>query len=401
MDVDTQSVNLTLSVEETKHFLATSMILPITLKRSEPTIKLATTELKVVGGKPTGSINITSYDGDGELTATSSDTEYATVKVANSSGVTVTYLKGDKDITVMVGCNAGKFYRASEGVACTISCLRSDPTLTLNGYVATVYGGGSSSVVNITYSGLEGSTTNLMPIKVASDDESVATVILTNNCAIISYAGAGTTNVRIYTEMGNYYNAASAVVSVTCAKTTVTIPSLSGTSFATTGSNVGPTVKNYNSNLMTQSGTASTNVLGTYTITWTLKDTTKYCWTDGTTAVKTASWTCTGGTITIYWDYCNKAKDADRAVKLAFKNKWTDYIKSGYTYATLASYTTTSGDDEDTYMLRVRYDNKLFMCVTSTASFNGYITAYQDTEAGTGPKNGGVYYNKQYVSNAF
>jgi hypothetical protein len=76
--------------------------------------------------------------------------------------------------------------------------------------------------------------------------------------------------------MSNYYNAASATVGVTVAKISVTKPSLAATTVYTTGSAVGPTIKNYNSSLMTQSGTTSTSTLGTYRLTWTLKDTSKY-----------------------------------------------------------------------------------------------------------------------------
>lgn len=103
--------------------------------------------------------------------------------------------------------------------------------------------------------------------------------------------------------MSNYYNAASATVGVTVAKISVTKPSLSATTMYTTGSAVGPTIKNYNSTYMTQSGTTSTSTLGTYRLTWTLKDTSKYQWSDGTTGAYSIDWTCAGGTITFYIQY--------------------------------------------------------------------------------------------------
>ena len=42
---------------------------------------------------------------------------------------------------------------------------------------------------------------------------------------------------------------------------------------------------------MTVSGTTSATNAGTYSATFTLKDTTNYKWSDGTTAAKTVSWT--------------------------------------------------------------------------------------------------------------
>lgn len=80
----------------------------------------------------------------------------------------------------------------------------------------------------------------------------------------------------------------------------VDVPTLSGTSYSTTGGTVGPTVNGFDSSIMTQEGTVSANWPGTYTVTWKLKDTKKYCWADGTTDAKSVSWTVTGGNITFY-----------------------------------------------------------------------------------------------------
>ena len=326
MDVDEAITSLTLSVEETKHFLATETVIPITLKRSVPTITLTTSELRIVGGKPSGQISIGSYDGDGELTAISSDTEYATVAVKNTTAVAVTYLNGDKtgkSIDVTVGCKAGKFYQANSGVRCLVILTKSDPIITLNANVATIYGGGSSAVVNVTYSGLEGSMDNISDLKVKSDNDAVATATLYNTSVTIAYASAGATKIRVYSEMSKYYNEAEAVVDVTCAKSTVTIPSLTGTSFACVGNSVGPGVNNLNTNLVTQSGTLSTTGIGSYTVYWDLKDPNRYCWSDGTTARKSQNWSSYGGTITCYFQYTDRQHH-----KFAFTaawNRWENY----------------------------------------------------------------------------
>ena len=395
MDVDEASVNLTLSVEETKHFLATVTTLPIVLKRSEPTITLATTELKIVGGSPSGSINISSYDGDGELTAVSSDTNYATVEVANSSGVTVNYVNGDKNLTVTVGCKAGKFYKASEGAVCAVTCSKSTPTLTLNGYSATIYGGGSSAVVNVTHKGLNGSTANLGTVRVSSASTSIATASLTNGVVTIAYVAAGSTEITISTDATNYYSSASAVVSVTCARTSVTIPTLKATSVACTGSTVGPGVNNYNSSLMNQSGTVSTATLGTYTVTWSLKDTTRYCWSDGTTANKSATWSCVGGTITIYTSVIGTIPSitwqGTYAAWASFKpsninNVGIGSYKYGWTYTSSGkaririSYLSTGSDETRKWYYKEAYVNMTGSAPTigTTYSLNGYSAGYED-----------------------
>lgn len=72
---------------------------------------------------------------------------------------------------------------------------------------------------------------------------------------------------------------------------TVTTPSLTGTtSFAFDDANHSVSVQNYNSAYMTQSGSTTAKNQGTYTVKWSLKDKTKYRWSDGTTDDKSATW---------------------------------------------------------------------------------------------------------------
>ena len=70
----------------------------------------------------------------------------------------------------------------------------------------------------------------------------------------------------------------------------LTIPTLSNTAKTYNGSAQSPTVSNYDSNTMTQSGTASATNVGNYTVKWTLRNTTNYKWSDGTTGEKSGSW---------------------------------------------------------------------------------------------------------------
>lgn len=94
----------------------------------------------------------------------------------------------------------------------------------------------------------------------------------------------------------------------------VTIPTLTNSSKTYTGSSQSPTINNYNSTYMTQSGTSSATGVGTYTITWTLSNS-NYKWSDGTTTNKSASWSINklAGSLTlsstsISLDSENKAK---------------------------------------------------------------------------------------------
>ena len=69
----------------------------------------------------------------------------------------------------------------------------------------------------------------------------------------------------------------------------IAIPSQSGTLTYNTASQ-SPSWSNYDSTKMTVSGTTSATNAGTYSATFTLKDTTNYKWSDGTTTEKTVSW---------------------------------------------------------------------------------------------------------------
>ena len=76
------------------------------------------------------------------------------------------------------------------------------------------------------------------------------------------------------------------------AKRSLTIPSLSGTtSFAfIEGTTRSVTVSGYDSTYMTQSGSTSTDALGTHTVTWALRYPNSTTWSDGTTSNKSKSW---------------------------------------------------------------------------------------------------------------
>ena len=89
------------------------------------------------------------------------------------------------------------------------------------------------------------------------------------------------------TGKGNFTGTVSTTFKIN--KASLTVPSQSGTLTYNTASQ-SPSWSNYDSTKMTVSGTTSATNAGTYSATFTLKDTTNYKWSDGTTTEKTVSW---------------------------------------------------------------------------------------------------------------
>lgn len=80
---------------------------------------------------------------------------------------------------------------------------------------------------------------------------------------------------------------------------TVTIPTLSGKSKTYTGVEQSPTISTFDSNEIKQSGTVSATKPGTYTVTWTLTNTSNYIWSDKTSTAKSDTWTISVKTVSI------------------------------------------------------------------------------------------------------
>lgn len=105
----------------------------------------------------------------------------------------------------------------------------------------------------------------------------------------ISYSNninAGTATLTI-TGKGNFTGTASTTFTIN--KASLTVPSQSGTLTYDTMEH-SPAWSNYSDSAMTISGTSSAANAGTYNAIFTLKSTTNYKWSDGTTAAKTVSW---------------------------------------------------------------------------------------------------------------
>ena len=79
----------------------------------------------------------------------------------------------------------------------------------------------------------------------------------------------------------------------------VTVPTVTGTSFTYDGTALGPTVGTFDPDEVTQGGTVSETNAGSYAVTFTLVDSTNTEWSDHTTAAKTVSWAIAKATMAI------------------------------------------------------------------------------------------------------
>lgn len=157
-----------------------------------------------------------------------------------------------------------------------------------------IYGGNGSGTVSFEYNG-DGT------ISVSSNNTGVATVSLSGRTITINYIAAGNATITISAPKTHRFKACSATFSVTCAKTKLTKPSLSTTSYTQTApATFTPGYNNYDSNLMTVGGTTSASAPGSYSITFYLKDSNRYCWSDGSIGAVTCGWNVAGGSVTFY-----------------------------------------------------------------------------------------------------
>lgn len=69
----------------------------------------------------------------------------------------------------------------------------------------------------------------------------------------------------------------------------LSIPTVSG-NYYYNGNVRSAVISSYDTNLIAQSGMTQSTLVGTFTITFALKDPTNYCWSDGTTEDKNANW---------------------------------------------------------------------------------------------------------------
>ena len=333
------------------------------------TLTLSSTSITIYGSSKTGTFTY-NYSGDGAINVASSDTSVATCSVNTStSTVTVTYIKaGSCKITISASETLN--YSGVEA-SIAVACARSTPTLTLSASSLAVAGGTGSNSFTYTYNG--GGA-----ITVKSSNTSVATVSVSGTKVTVAYVAAGSATITVSAAQTEYYSAISKACNITCSRTSVTIPSLSSTSVAWIGSSVSPGVNNLNTNLVNQTGTTSANSAGTWTVYWNLKNTSAYCWSDGSTTQKSQTWSTYTGTITFY-------------VYVVRGSNYTVTCTATYG-ATFKSLHQKQLGDSTWYWWTTQ---NVQVCWKYEGTYYGYHTLYLNTSGSTGVKNTDAIINGQ------
>ena len=212
------SVTVTVSIPQTKHYLAVSKSFSVTCSRTATTMTVSKSTLAIAGASGSGTFTYT-CNGDGAISVSSSDTNVATASVnTNTKTVTVTYKKAGST-TIKVTMADGTKY-ATTNKTCTVTCSRSNRTFTLSKTSATLTGPGASTTLTVTFSGdgqLDYASTNTGVAGVSVNKRT------TGATATITRTGNGTCAVNFSVAQSDKYNAASGSVSMTCNRATASI----------------------------------------------------------------------------------------------------------------------------------------------------------------------------------
>jgi|GEM_PF-5769073 len=119
---------------------------------------------------------------------------------------------------------------------------------------------------------------------------------------------------------------------VEASKTALEIPSLS--SFTYDGSEKETVETNFDENLMSREGTLKATYAGEYTVTYSLKDSNLYTWSDGSSEAKTVSWKIEKAKVSIPNVKEDKFTYTGQEITLEFENLDTDLIEAYYINAT-------------------------------------------------------------------
>lgn len=282
----TGSVTITVHASKTAKFKEKQITFGVNCSRSTTTMTVSKTTMSIAGGTGSGTFTYT-CNGDGTISVTSSNTNVATVSRSGTT-ITVTY-KTAGSATITVSMADGTKYAATSKT-CAVTCSKSNPTYT------------APTAKSLTYTRTNASTITAQALLNAGTITSGHGTIQysSNNSSWSTTIPTGTT-AKTYTVywriVGNakYNDKASASISATIAKRKLNIPALTTSAFNNTsiGSHSVTSNSNYNSVYMTTGGTWSATTIGTYSVSWSLRDTGSCTWSDNTTAAKSASWTCT------------------------------------------------------------------------------------------------------------
>ena len=126
-------------------------------------------------------------------------------------------------------------------------------------------------------------------------------------------------------------------------------PTLTTSSVEWSGGNVSPTVANFDSNLMTKTGTDTAIALGTYSITYALKDKSNTKWADGSTSDVTLTWQIVRKKLSA----ANSTFSQSQTITYDGNTKNISTYLSGYNSAYHDLSSTTSATNAGTYTVKI------------------------------------------------
>lgn len=285
------------------------------------TLNLSTYNINVPYGQSTCTVNVTS------TTATSIGRSFSTSTVSStydSSKKVITFNNLNK-LSVGTIVKANIFAQATTTTArvvkvLTINIVKATPTISTKPTASAMTYGNALSAY--TLSGGAASVAGKFTWTSSSTKPTVATTT-----ASVTFTPTDTTN----------YNTKVFTITISVSKLKLTIPSVTG-SFTYNGSSRSATISNNNTTYITQGGTSSATNAGTYTITFTLKDTANTCWSDNTTTVKSKTWTIAKATPTITTN--------PTVGGMTFSHKLSEYTLSGGAASTSGTFAWTNGSLE-------------------------------------------------------
>lgn len=235
--------------------------------KASDTLTLSKTSISLTTSTKSTTFTAT-RSGAGAVSASSSNTSVATVSVSGTT-VTVTGVSnGSATITVSVAESANYNAPDSKTVSVSVQLNVSIPNI-------------PSQSGTLTYSGSSQSPSW------SNYDSTQLTLGGTT-----SGTNAGSYNATFTPKSGYQWSdgtTSAKTVSWSIGKMSLTVPAQSG-SLTYTGSSQTPSWTNYNSNTMTIDGSTTGTNAGSYTATFTLKNTNNYQWSDGTTSIKSVTW---------------------------------------------------------------------------------------------------------------
>jgi hypothetical protein len=189
----------------------------------DPILEVNASSYNLYGGDNTISIPLT-YNGDGAITVSSSDTSIATVSY-NNGNIIVTYVASGS-VTVTVQASKTSKFKEKQ-ITFGVECIKSTANITLSTSTLSIAGATGSGTFTFSYTG-DGA------ISVTSSATGVATVSRSGTTVTVTYVNAGSSTITVSLGNGTKYAAISKTCAVTCSRSNRTV-TLSKTSASLTG----------------------------------------------------------------------------------------------------------------------------------------------------------------------